>query len=413
LEEGNGMNTLMFIWNHSSSRVVELLPWFLLAVVLGRLLQAMRLDMLTAGGLRRRNSTAIIGTTLFGSLTPFCACAIVPIIRGVLRAGVPVSVVMAFWISSPAMAPEEFGLTAKVFGAKIAIVRLAGAIVLGIAAALVARIMESRGLLKEPSREVAREQHTARAASAASPDRADPARAACSCTAETCPAGAQLPERTAAAARVALADGLAVGRTTVLAVDPVTSGTAGATTLAEAGAETGCCGTASSRCPGGGGTDDPGTQAAGPGWFSMARQSLREIKPRAFVHGVASDTWTLGRWMLAGILVEALVTRFVPPSAFGGLLGGHNLVLAVVIAGLLSVPLYLNGVSAIPIGAALLSLGLNPAAMITFLLAGSITTIPALAGVRSVVTNRVFALYVATGIIGPMIIGLLAAPILG
>jgi uncharacterized protein len=407
------VNTLMFIWNHSSSRVLQLLPWFLLAVVLGRLLQAMRLDVLTAGGLRRRNSTAIVGTTLFGSLTPFCACAIVPIIRSVLRAGVPVSVVMAFWISSPAMAPEEFGLTAKVFGAKIAIVRLAGAIVLGIAGALVARIMEGRGLLTQPSREVAREQRAARAAGAASSGRPDPAQAAGSRTAKTCPAGAQLPERADAAARVALADGLAVGRTTVLTPDPVTSGTAGATMLAEDGAETGRCATASSRCPGGGGTADPGTHAAAPGWLSTARQSLREIKPRALVRGVGRDTWTLGRWMLAGILIEALVTRFVPPSAFGGLLGGHNLVLAVVIAALLSVPLYLNGVSAIPIGAALLSMGLNPAALITFLLAGSITTIPALAGVRSVVTSRVFALYVATGIIGPAIIGLLAAPILG
>jgi uncharacterized membrane protein YraQ (UPF0718 family) len=407
------VNTLMFLWSHSSSRVLQLLPWFLLAVVLGRLLQAVRLDVLTAGGLRRRNSTAIIGTTLFGSLTPFCACAIVPIIRSVLRAGVPVSVVMAFWISSPAMAPEEFGLTAKVFGAKIAIVRLAGAIVLGIAAALVARILEGRGLLKEPSREVAREQLTAGAAGAASSGRPDPFQAACSRAAETCPVGARLPERADAATRRALADALAAGRATVLAPGPVASGTAGAATLAEAGAEPGCCAAASSRRPGGGGTADPRTHAAAPGWLSTARQSLREIRPRAFVRGVGSDTWTLGRWMLAGILAEALVTRFVPPSAFGGLLGGHNLVLSVIIAGLLSVPLYLNGVSAIPIGAALLSLGLNPAALITFLLAGSITTIPALAGVRSVVTNRVFALYVATGIIGPMIIGLLAAPILG
>jgi uncharacterized protein len=141
-------------------------------------------------------------------------------------------------------------------------------------------------------------------------------------------------------------------------------------------------------------------------------QSLRQIQPGPFARGLLRDTWSLGRWMLLGILVEALVTRFVPAAMFGGLLGGHDLVLAVFIAGLLSVPLYLNGVSAIPIGLALMNMGLNPAALLTFLLAGSITTIPALAGVRSVVTGKVFALYVATGVIGPMIIGLLAAPVL-
>jgi uncharacterized protein len=411
------VNTLTFIWHHSSSRVLELLPWFMLAVVLGQLLQSMRLEVLSAGGLRRRNATAIVGTTLFGSLTPFCACAIVPLIRSVLRAGVPLSVVMSFWIASPAMAPEEFGLTAKVFGIKIAIVRLLAAIALGIGAALVARFMEYRGWLRETSKELAGGRQQARPVGAAVSADSVAAQTGSCCTAEACSAAAGPAEPMP----LALADDLAPGRMRVLPLEPAADGvTACATAML---AEPSTPATAGCGCDVGGaagangcasteGAGRAGAPAADPGWLSLAKQSLREIRPVSFVRHVASDCWTLGRWMLLGILIEALVTRYVRPSAFGGLLGGHNLVLSVVVAGLLSIPLYLNGVSALPIGAALMSMGLNPAALITFLLAGSITTFPAMAGVRAVVSNRVFALYVTTGVIGPMIIGLLVAPLI-
>ena len=117
---------------------------------MGGLLQHLRMDVLTKGSLRRRSATAAVSTTFFGALTPFCACSIVPLIRSFLLAGVPVSVVMAFWIASPAMAPEIFALTTSAFGIKIAFARFFGAIVLALGASAVARVMERRGLLDNP-----------------------------------------------------------------------------------------------------------------------------------------------------------------------------------------------------------------------------------------------------------------------
>ena len=55
----------------------------------------------------------------------------VPVIAGLLAAGVPVAPVMAFWIASPWMNPQAFVLTSAVFDFDFAMARLISAIVLG------------------------------------------------------------------------------------------------------------------------------------------------------------------------------------------------------------------------------------------------------------------------------------------
>ena len=50
----------------------------------------------------------IVIASLGGALSPFCSCGVVPLVAGLLAAGVPLPVVMAFWLSSPLMDPEMF-----------------------------------------------------------------------------------------------------------------------------------------------------------------------------------------------------------------------------------------------------------------------------------------------------------------
>ena len=51
-----------------------------------------------------------------GALSPFCSCGVIPLIAAMLRAGVPLAPVMAFWLASPIMDPEMFVLTAAGVG---------------------------------------------------------------------------------------------------------------------------------------------------------------------------------------------------------------------------------------------------------------------------------------------------------
>jgi uncharacterized membrane protein YraQ (UPF0718 family) len=75
--------------------------------------------------------------------------------------------------------------------------------------------------------------------------------------------------------------------------------------------------------------------------------------------------------------------------------------------------LYLNGVGAIPIVGGLLAKGMAPGAAVSFLLGGAVTTIPAMVAVRSVVNNRVFALYLTIGTVGSALLGFIAQALLG
>ena len=82
--------------------------------------------------------------------------------------------------------------------------------------------------------------------------------------------------------------------------------------------------------------------------------------------------------------MEALITRYVPQAAIAGILGEGN-VIAVPMAALIGIPLYLSNFTALPIVSGLLAQGMQPGAAIAFLLAGPVTTIPAMTAVYGVV----------------------------
>ena len=54
----------------------------------------------------------------------------------------------------------------------------------------------------------------------------------------------------------------------------------------------------------------------------------------------------------------------------------------------------------------MLESGMQPGAAIAFLIAGPLTTVPAMAAVWGVVSPRVFALYVGVGLVGSVLLGL-------
>ncbi len=70
--------------------------------------------------------------TLFGALSPFCSCGVIPLIAALLSMGVPVAAVMAFWLSSPLMDPSMFVLTVATLGLKFAIAKTVATIFIGL-----------------------------------------------------------------------------------------------------------------------------------------------------------------------------------------------------------------------------------------------------------------------------------------
>jgi len=142
----------------------------------------------------------------------------------------------------------------------------------------------------------------------------------------------------------------------------------------------------------------------GIGWRQELAQSFKRIIWPDFLRDVGRQSWLLGRWVLLAFLLEALITFYVPQDAIARVLGGGS-PLAIPLAALIGVPLYLNNFGALPIVAGLLEQGMQPGAAIAFLIAGPVTTIPAMTAVYGIVNKRIFALYVAIALLGAMIMG--------
>ena len=68
-------------------------------------------------------------------------------------------------------------------------------------------------------------------------------------------------------------------------------------------------------------------------------------------------------------------------------------------------PAYTTSLTALPMIGGLLNQGMNPAAALAFLVAGPVTTLPAMAAVWPLVVRRVFVLYVSFALVGAVLIG--------
>ena len=80
---------------------------------------------------------------------------------------------------------------------------------------------------------------------------------------------------------------------------------------------------------------------------------------------------------------------------------------AILTAALVGVPLYTSNLAALPLVGALLAQGMDPSAALAFLIAGPMTTVPAMAAVWGLVHRRVFVLYVGFALAGAVVVGLI------
>jgi uncharacterized membrane protein YraQ (UPF0718 family) len=102
--------------------------------------------------------------------------------------------------------------------------------------------------------------------------------------------------------------------------------------------------------------------------------------------------------------LEALTTLYVPQESIAAILGRESR-FAIPLAAIVGVPLYLGNLSALPIVKGLLIQGMQPGAAIAFLMAGPVTTIPAMTAVWGVVRRPVFLLYIAISLLGATLMG--------
>lgn len=113
---------------------VGIMPFLILAVSVAAVVRATGADRKIAGAFTGSPARSVTVAALAGALSPFCSCGVVPVIAALLRSGVPLAPVMAFWIASPIMDPEMFILTVAGIGMKFAVAKTLATIIMGLLA---------------------------------------------------------------------------------------------------------------------------------------------------------------------------------------------------------------------------------------------------------------------------------------
>ncbi len=127
-------------------------PFLLLSVVLAAWLKAAGADRLIGRSVARTPVQAIVIAAVFGALSPFCSCGVVPLIAALLAAGMPLPAVMAFWVSSPLMDPETFVLMAATVGLNLTLAKTLAAVSIGLLAGFATLGLQRLSLFDDPLR---------------------------------------------------------------------------------------------------------------------------------------------------------------------------------------------------------------------------------------------------------------------
>jgi uncharacterized membrane protein YraQ (UPF0718 family) len=234
---------------------------------------------------------------------------VLPLVAGLLGAGVPLAPVIAFWIASPLMDPTQFFLIAGTLGLGFAVAKTLAAVGMGLLAGYGTMALTRAGFLPIES-----------------------------------------------ALR--------------LSVLPKS-----------------CCKSSRAVAP------------ARPMWRFWEDAERAQV----FLTSSAATTWFLVRWLALAFALESAMTACVPPAVIAHWLGTGPF--AIPLAVLVGVPVYINGLAAIPFVAGLIQLGMSPAAALAFMLATTATGFAVMTTLWALVRPKVFALYIVFAMVGALIAG--------
>jgi len=161
----------------------------------------------------------------------------------------------------------------------------------------------------------------------------------------------------------------------------------------------------------GGGAVRPGfEEIVSAGCFSHAGEPGgvvdRENRVLFFLERFRDMALLVGKYLFAALLLQALVTYYIPSNMVEPLLGRKS-ALSVLFAALVSIPLPLHQVAAPSVVKGLMASGMSPGAAMAMLVGGPVTSIPAMSALIGVYDRRAFALYLGLGVAAAVFFGML------
>ncbi|MDH7510102.1 MAG: permease [Methanolinea sp.] len=286
----------------------------------------------------------VTGTALgafFGALTPFCSCSTIPVLVGLINSRVPFGACMAFLLASPLLNPVIVFMVLAFFGPVPTVIYCAITFCIAVLSGLV---LEEKGFIRFVK-----------------------------------PAGR---------GKNAIPSGAGSG---CCAGNPVRP----------AGVSTGCC-------PG-----DAGTIAQAPGCGCSGGSPPVPAVPPSPAHAGGNgspDSHHVRRmksalgfslrlfrqvlpYLILGAAIGAFIYGFVPEDLVVSLAGPEN-TLAIPIAAIIGIPMYIRAETIIPISAVLLTKGMGLGAVMALIIGGAGASIPEVTLLASIFERRLVAAFV-------------------
>ncbi|WP_343562263.1 permease [Kiloniella sp. b19] len=119
--------TLFVFWS-----LIEISPIVIPGILLSAWIIASGADSRISGAFEGRTLQSVLTAALIGSITPVCGVTVLPLMAGLLTAGVPLAPIMAFWLSSPVTDPAMLATTIATLGLPFALGKTLAAFGLGV-----------------------------------------------------------------------------------------------------------------------------------------------------------------------------------------------------------------------------------------------------------------------------------------
>ncbi|RPH73721.1 hypothetical protein EHM76_04970 [bacterium] len=138
--------------------------------------------------------------------------------------------------------------------------------------------------------------------------------------------------------------------------------------------------------------------------------NCRPVNNRSYIKDILNECLKaflmVSKFMLLAFFINALIRFYLPENFINNYMAVDS-PFSIIIAALTGIPFYTSNATALPLVSGFLSMGMNQGAILTFLIAGPVTTLPAMAAVWGIVKPKVFFIFLAFGLIGSILSGYL------
>lgn len=125
---------------------------------------------------------------------------------------------------------------------------------------------------------------------------------------------------------------------------------------------------------------------------------------QALRYGFVDLVGSIGGWLVAGLVIAALITVYVPADFFTVL--GRNPLLSMIVVLIIAVPMYVCATGSIPIALSLMLKGLSPGTALVLLMAGPAANFASFALISKEMGRKSALIYLAAIVVGAMVFGL-------